>query len=93
MKKRPARPLFFIDLALPRDVDQTAAKEENVFLYNLDDLAKIAEENLAARTTEVKRAREILTEKANLLWAQISAKTRLESTPAPSAPACDQQAR
>jgi len=72
MKKRPARPLFLIDLALPRDVDPTAADEGNVFLYNLDDLAKIAEENLAARTAEVKRAREILTEKANLLWSQIN---------------------
>ncbi len=72
MKKRPARPLFLIDLALPRDVDPAAAEGENVFLYNLDDLAKIAEENLAARTTEMIRAREILTEKANLLWSQIS---------------------
>ena len=72
MKHRPARPLFFIDLALPRDVDPAAAEGENVFLYNLDDLAKIAEENLAARTAEVKRAREILTEKANALWEQLS---------------------
>ncbi|MFT3782298.1 MAG: glutamyl-tRNA reductase [Nibricoccus sp.] len=71
MKQRPARPLFFIDLALPRDVDPNAAEEENVFLYNLDDLAKIAEENLAARTAEVKRAREILAEKANALWQQL----------------------
>ena len=72
MKKRPARPLFLIDLALPRDVDPTAAEKENVFLYNLDDLAKIAEENLAARTAEVKHAREILTEKANVLWELIN---------------------
>lgn len=72
MKQRPARPLFFIDLALPRDVDPAAAKDENVFLYNLDDLAKIAEENLAARTAEVKRAREILQEKAVALWTQLA---------------------
>ena len=79
MKKRPARPLFLIDLALPRDVDPAAAEEENVFLYNLDDLAKIAEENLAARTTEMIRAREILTEKADFLWSQIS--KNAQSTP------------
>ncbi len=89
MKKRPARPLFLIDLALPRDVDPTAAKAENVFLYNLDDLAKIADENLAARTAEVKRAREILTEKANALWAQISAKTQTVSSSIASATASD----
>jgi glutamyl-tRNA reductase len=72
MKKRPARPMFLIDLALPRDVDPAAADEGNIFLYNLDDLAKIAEENLAARTSEVKRAREILQEKTEALWKQIA---------------------
>jgi len=82
IKKRPARPLFFIDLAMPRDVEPTAAEVENVFLYNLDDLAKIADENLAARTAEVKRAREILTEKANTLWEQIAAKFSPPSEPA-----------
>jgi len=81
IKKRPARPLFFIDLALPRDVDPSAAKEENVFLYNLDDLAKIAEENLAARTAEMKHAREILLEKTEALWAQLALKnTSLNGT-------------
>lgn len=72
MKHRPARPLFLIDLALPRDVDATVADTENVFLYNLDDLAKIAEENLAARTAEVDKARAILSEKAAYLWEQLA---------------------
>lgn len=71
MKKRPVEPLFFIDLALPRDIDAAVAKLENVFLYNLDDLAKIAEENLAARTAEVVVARRIVAEKAAALWRQI----------------------
>lgn len=86
MKHRPARPLFFIDLALPRDVDPAAAEDENVFLYNLDDLAKIAEENLAARTAEVKRAREILTEKANALWDQLISGPLSGARNHPSAP-------
>jgi glutamyl-tRNA reductase len=83
MKKRPARPMFLIDLALPRDVDPAAADEENIFLYNLDDLAKIAEENLAARTAEVKRAREILQEKTEALWNQIAG-SRLAQTAKPA---------
>ncbi len=72
MRQRRARPLFFIDLALPRDVTPSAADEENVFLYNLDDLARIADENLAARTAEVKKARAILVEKAGSLWNQLA---------------------
>lgn len=71
IKTRPADPLFFIDLALPRDIDAAVAKLENVFLYNLDDLAKIAKENLAARTAEVVHAKKIVTEKAAALWKQV----------------------
>lgn len=73
MQKRPAQPLFFIDLALPRDVEPAVAELTNVFLYNLDDLAKIAEENLAARTAKVAQARELIAAKTNQLWSQVSA--------------------
>lgn len=71
MHKRPARPLFFIDLALPRDVDPAVAEIDNVFLYNLDDLAKIAEENRAAREAEIAKCRAIAGEKAEALWRQV----------------------
>jgi glutamyl-tRNA reductase len=74
MHKRPARPLFFIDQALPRDVDPAVAEIDNVFLYNLDDLAKIAAKNLAAREAEVARARAIAAEKAEAVWRQIVAR-------------------
>lgn len=70
--KRPARPLFFIDQALPRDVDPAVADLENVFLYNLDDLAKIAEANRAAREAELDKARVLATEKAAALWRQVA---------------------
>lgn len=71
MRKRRARPLFMIDLALPRDIDARVAELENVFLYNLDDLGKIAAQNLAARTSEVGRARALIAEKADALWQQL----------------------
>jgi glutamyl-tRNA reductase len=72
MKRRTARPLFFIDLALPRDVEPAVAELPNVYLYNLDDLAKIAEENRAAREAEIEKCRHMLTARTEALWQQIS---------------------
>lgn len=74
MQRRPARPLFFIDLALPRDVDATASELENVFVYNLDDLAKIADENRAAREAELAKGRALLRERAAALWKQLGSR-------------------
>jgi glutamyl-tRNA reductase len=69
--KRRAEPWLFLDLALPRDFETSVAKLQNVYLYNLDDLAKIAAQNLAAREAEVARARAIAAEKADALWQQL----------------------
>src|SRR5205814_8309066 len=80
MHKRPARPLFFIDQALPRDVDPAVAEIENVFLYNLDDLAKIAEENRVAREAEMVKCRAVITEKAAALWRQVEAQVGVMGT-------------
>ena len=81
MHRRPARPLFFIDLALPRDVDAKVADLQNVFLYNLDDLAKIAEENRAARAIETAKCRALLEERAQALWQHIAPRlTTLDTT-------------
>jgi len=71
IKRRPARPLLFIDLALPRDVDPAAAGLQNVFLFDLDDLAAIAEKNRRAREAEVARCRSLLDLRADLLWQQV----------------------
>ncbi len=50
------RPLFLIDIAVPRDVEPNAAEIEQVFLYNIDDLQAIVRENLEKRGGEVGRA-------------------------------------
>lgn len=71
MRKRPARPLLLIDMALPRDVEPAAADLQNVFLYNLDDLAGIAEKNRSAREAEIERCRAILSQRADGLWKQV----------------------
>ena len=94
MHKRPARPLFFIDQALPRDVDPAVAEIDNVFLYNLDDLAKIAEENRAARESEIAKCRTIASEKSEALWRQVAPQVQaLASGNTPSAAQPENPAR
>ncbi|MEO0056043.1 MAG: hypothetical protein RLZZ50_1990 [Verrucomicrobiota bacterium] len=72
--RRRALPWLFLDLALPRDIEPEVSRLDNVYLYNLDDLAKIAARNLAAREAEVARARALASEKAEALWQQILAR-------------------
>lgn len=87
MHRRPAQPLFFIDQAMPRDVDPAVNGIENVFLYNLDDLAKIAEENRAAREAEIAKCRAIVSEKADALWRQVA--PQIEALAQQARPAAD----
>jgi glutamyl-tRNA reductase len=72
MRSRPRRPLFIIDLAMPRNVDAGIVNIPNVFLYNLDDLSEIANENLRARESEVERCRGFLASRADRLWDAVS---------------------
>jgi glutamyl-tRNA reductase len=48
-KMRRWKPIFFIDIAVPRDVDPRIGSLRNVFLYDVDDLEKVSRENLSAR--------------------------------------------
>jgi glutamyl-tRNA reductase len=72
MKHRAGRPLFLVDLALPRDIEPDCGGIPNVYLYNLDDLAQIAETNLAQRQAEVAKCRAILAQRTAQLWPQVA---------------------
>jgi glutamyl-tRNA reductase len=62
MRPRRNRPLFIIDIAMPRDVEAAAGEIEQVFLYNIDDLQATVRENLARRASEVSHAEAIVTD-------------------------------
>jgi len=62
LHKRRNRPMFFIDIAVPRDVDPEMNSVDGVFLYDIDDLQSVAASHLADRTRESHRAEAIITD-------------------------------
>jgi glutamyl-tRNA reductase len=69
--KRPRRPLFLIDLAVPRDINRDVSELQNVYLYDLADLAEIANENLRSREQEVETCLQELEQKASYMWEKL----------------------
>jgi glutamyl-tRNA reductase len=69
MRRRRSRPLFIVDIAVPRDVEPAAGEIEQVFLYNIDDLQATVRENLVRRTSEVVRAEAIVDEEVEKFGA------------------------
>jgi glutamyl-tRNA reductase len=69
MRNRRSRPLFVIDIALPRDVEAGVGDLDQVFLYNIDDLQSIVQENLARRTSELASAERIIEEEVGRFTA------------------------
>jgi len=60
MKARRHRPLFLVDIAVPRDIDPLAHQLDNVFLYDIDDLQGVVNTNLAQRSQELGRVETII---------------------------------
>ncbi len=56
MRGRRHRAMFFIDIAVPRDIDPGVHDLDNVYLYNIDDLKSVVEENTALRREEADKA-------------------------------------
>ena len=62
MRKRRNRPLFFIDIAVPRDIDPDINRISNVYVYDIDDLKEIVDENIEDRNREAIKAERIIDE-------------------------------
>jgi glutamyl-tRNA reductase len=81
-RARPANPVFLMDLAVPRDVDAPVGLIEHVFLYTVDDLRALVDENVARRTAAVARAEAIVDDET----ARFTAWRRSRATPMPRPP-------
>jgi len=81
LRARRGRPLFLIDLAVPRDVAIEVERLDNVFVYNLDDIARISNENLEQRRQEIEQARMLLRRQSWTLWLDVRRRCLLKELP------------
>lgn len=58
--ERANRPMFFIDIAVPRDIEPSVNEIDNCYVYDIDDLKSVVESNLAERAKEARKAEEII---------------------------------
>jgi glutamyl-tRNA reductase len=79
MQTRKNRPLFLIDIAVPRNIDAAVHSLNGVYLYNIDDLRALADENVQSRQKDVARCEWIVDARASMLEAKLG--LEIEETP------------
>ena len=73
LKKRKSRPMFMVDIAVPRDIEAAISDLDNVYLYTVDDLQEIIESNKQSRQNAALEAEEIITLQAEHFVNQLHA--------------------
>jgi glutamyl-tRNA reductase len=73
LRQRKHRPVFMVDIAVPRDIDPAVANLEDIYLYTVDDLHEIIDENLQSRKAAAKQAEEIVDTQADHFMAWLRA--------------------
>ena len=71
LAERRNRPMFFIDIAVPRDIDPELNSLENIFVYNMDDLQQVVAANRRERERESVRAEEIVEREVDRLLVRL----------------------
>jgi glutamyl-tRNA reductase len=79
LRRRRNRPLFLIDIAVPRDIDPAVGTLDGVFLYDIDDLQQVVAEDIAERRARAVRAEQLVHEEAQAFAARL----RVEQAAAP----------
>jgi glutamyl-tRNA reductase len=71
MAARGNRPLVLIDISVPRNIEDTVQRVENVYLYNIDDLEAIVGENTRTRSQQLASCHQIINARAEALMAKL----------------------
>src|SRR5262245_8289193 len=74
IRNRRNRPVFFIDIAVPRDIDPTVNDIDNVFVYDIDDLQQVIDSNMKERMKEAGRAEEIVDLEVRAFYTRMQAR-------------------
>jgi glutamyl-tRNA reductase len=79
LKRRKHRPVFMVDIAVPRDIEPDVAKFEDVYLYTVDDLQEVIQENLKSRQDAARQAEEIIDVQVERFMGWLRAKDAVSS--------------
>src|SRR5207245_5782774 len=71
LSRRKNRPMFFIDIAVPRDVDPEMNKLDGIFVYDIDDLQQAVSAHVADRKKEADRAEAIINSEVERFQARV----------------------
>ena len=71
LKKRKHRPIFMVDIAVPRDIETQVSELDDVYLYTVDDLKEVIEENQRSREHAARQAEEIVESGAHEFMRQL----------------------
>ncbi|MGH7967955.1 MAG: NAD(P)-binding domain-containing protein, partial [Limisphaerales bacterium] len=83
MASRRNRPLFLIDIAVPRDIEADVQELANVYLYNVDHLEAIVRQNVEHREQELTRCQAIIKERSAALMQKLQAPVRAPTVTPP----------
>ncbi|MCO7224094.1 glutamyl-tRNA reductase [Pleionea sp. CnH1-48] len=72
VKQRRHKPMFMVDLAVPRDIETEVGQLKDVYLYSVDDLKEVIEENIKARAQAAEEAEDIVVSQSEqfMVWIQ-----------------------
>jgi glutamyl-tRNA reductase len=72
MATRRGRPIFFVDIAVPRDIDPAVNQIDNAFVYDIDDLQQVVDANIKQREREAVWAESIVNEEVQKLTRRLA---------------------
>lgn len=74
IEARKNRPMFLIDIAVPRNIDPAVNQLDNVFLYDIDDLQRVVDQNVKGRMQVAEQAEEIIREEVERMMLRLRAR-------------------